>query len=160
MQATKHQIKMCTPSASAFYHLEIVTQGSTHWIFPSWPWLWLRDGIQLDRSELGLLKLDERQHCLPPVNILIDTGLFLLSQAAVNLASNHTFMHLPDHQIIWFCKVVPWCVPRMPLMSDPELAFYVTKILIYKILFIKFLWIFWMLFDVKCCSIMYFCNDM
>lgn len=138
--------QMCMPSASAFV-----------WLIYK---LRLRGALTgFPKSALNLTPrwhpdvhiwagLNEQQYCLPAVNILIDTGLFLLSKAAVTLASNHTLMHLPDHQIIlWFCEVCPGMYPECLTCVTLSL-FFVTEKIIYKILFITFLWILWMLFDV------------
>lgn len=73
---------------------------------------------------------------------------FSTVQSTVTLTCDHTFAHLPDNHIIWFCKVCP-DLPRMPhkwswvCFSSSQNA--------YKIIFIIFIWRFWMLFDVMSC---------
>lgn len=111
--ASRYHIRMCPPSASI---LSLITCDSGEhllvFLFKPKFWLW----------NCELKGLNEQRYCLLPVNILIDTGLFLLSKAVVTLASNHTFMHLPDYQIIlWFCKVRPDVYPEYLMSVFPQL---------------------------------------
>lgn len=122
--------QMCMPSASAFVWLiyKLRLRGA----LTGFPKSALNLTLRWHPDVHIWAGLNEQQYCLPAVNVLMDTGLFLLSKAAVTIASNHTLMHLPDHQIIlWFCSM-PWHVPRMPDMCHSELVFLSQKRLFIK----------------------------
>lgn len=119
-QVTQYQVQMCMPStpylASSFI---TYVSGERLVVFPFS--LDSKSCTKVCRSELGL----EQQYRLPPLNILIDTGLFLRS---VDVVSPCQWSHLyaltcsSDYSVIYlfiyFCKVCPNVCPEC-LVCDP-----------------------------------------